>query len=119
MPTTVIHGRSAFEPMRMRPPIGSRSPKYSFASVSLIIATGGVSVVSLAVNVRPRTSRSPSASSAPSLTICQSPFAKLPGVSTNPSTSRPQSPIVFASGSERISPAVFTSGSARTRSSSR
>ena len=101
----------------MRPPSASRPGQYVRAMVSLTSATGSESVVSAAVKARPRTSLSPSASSAPSEATCQSPFAPWPGVSTKPSTSSPQSPMGAPSGSRRRTPALFTPGSARTRSS--
>ena len=46
-----------------------------------ISTTGGAAVVSVPVNQRPRISRAPIASNAPSVTICQSPLALRPGPS--------------------------------------
>ena len=81
MPTTVAHG-FFMPPTRRRPPTALPSRKYCRASVSLITAIGCDSLVSAAVNQRPRTSRVPIASKAPSDTICQSPLALAPGRSS-------------------------------------
>jgi hypothetical protein len=102
-----------------RCPIGSFEGKYFDASARPITATFGDELVSLLVNVRPRTSGMPSASKNPSLTTrnCDRRLALGGGVGS-PATSKVSSVSLPSKGMNDASAAARTVGMRRTRSSS-